>query len=273
MARKIDTDAEIDLVRVKDQVGDPANPAAGYKYLYVKSGGLYLINSAGVVVGPFSAGGSVATDAIWDAAGDLVQGTGPNAAAKLTIGTAYQIPRVNAGATALEYVSAGRVLIAESTPTGTGTVTWDSISNRYSSLQIEIVGRTDKAATASGMNLFFNNDTTATNYCRVSTTGSGTTIGTGTAANADCLALAAGSATASYPGICSVFIPYYKSTTFMKLAQVRVSYRLADDTTSLYMNLQDLFWENTAAISRIDIVVDDSSNYVAGSTFRLYGVF
>lgn len=47
--------------------------------------------------------GSVATDAIWDAAGDIVQGTGANTAAKLPIGTASQQLRVNAGATALEY--------------------------------------------------------------------------------------------------------------------------------------------------------------------------
>lgn len=47
--------------------------------------------------------GSVATDAIWDAAGDIVIGTGANTAARLAIGTAGQLLRVNAGATALEY--------------------------------------------------------------------------------------------------------------------------------------------------------------------------
>lgn len=58
-------------------------------------------------------GGSVATDAIWDAAGDLVQGTGANAAARLPIGTAGQVLKVNAGATAAEWA----------TVTGTGDVT------------------------------------------------------------------------------------------------------------------------------------------------------
>ena len=48
-------------------------------------------------------GGAVATDAIWDAAGDLVQGTGANTAARLPIGTELQVLRVNAGATALEW--------------------------------------------------------------------------------------------------------------------------------------------------------------------------
>lgn len=41
-------------------------------------------------------GGSVASDTIWDASGDLVQGTGADTAAKLTLGTAGQILRAGA---------------------------------------------------------------------------------------------------------------------------------------------------------------------------------
>lgn len=63
MARKIDTDAEIYWERLKDQVGDPASPGAGYKYFYSKAGGLYVVNSAGAVTGPLGAGGaSITTD-------------------------------------------------------------------------------------------------------------------------------------------------------------------------------------------------------------------
>lgn len=46
---------------------------------------------------------TMANDTIWDVAGDIVQATGSNASAKLAIGTAGQVPHVNAGATALEY--------------------------------------------------------------------------------------------------------------------------------------------------------------------------
>lgn len=49
--------------------------------------------------------GAVATDTIWDAAGDLVVGTGSNTAARLAKGTALQTLRVNAGATALEWAT------------------------------------------------------------------------------------------------------------------------------------------------------------------------
>lgn len=46
---------------------------------------------------------TIATDPIWAAAGDLVQGTANDTAAKLAIGTVGQIPTVNVGATALAY--------------------------------------------------------------------------------------------------------------------------------------------------------------------------
>lgn len=46
---------------------------------------------------------TIATDTIWDAAGDLVYGTGADTATRLAIGTANQRLRVNAGATAPEW--------------------------------------------------------------------------------------------------------------------------------------------------------------------------
>ena len=71
-----------------------------------------------------AAAGVVATDAIWDAAGDLVQGTGANTAARLALARQTNCRAVNSGATAVEWAGVGRVLISEQTPTGTGTVTW-----------------------------------------------------------------------------------------------------------------------------------------------------
>jgi len=50
-------------------------------------------------------GGSVATDAIWQAPGDLVVGTGPKAASVLSIGSPLQVLQVNAGATGFQYVT------------------------------------------------------------------------------------------------------------------------------------------------------------------------
>lgn len=68
------------------EVAAPATPSAGNVVTYAKADGLmYSKDDAGVET-LMSAGsaGSVATDAIWDAPGDLAQGTGANTAAKLS---------------------------------------------------------------------------------------------------------------------------------------------------------------------------------------------
>ncbi len=54
-------------------------------------------------------GGNVATDTIWDVAGDLVYGTGSDAAVRLAIGTFGQVLSPNSGATAPEWTSIPRI--------------------------------------------------------------------------------------------------------------------------------------------------------------------
>lgn len=220
---------------------------------------------------PPAAAGNVATDAIWDAAGDLVQGTGANTAVKLSLGTANQLLRVNSGATAVEWADLNRILISEQTPTATGTVTWSSIpATPYKHLMIEFVGRTDKAAApTTSANLRFNNDTTDANYERNSLTGTATVAG-GLAATPDAVIFTGAGATANYPGYGNIWIPFYALTTFNKSALIHNFHTNA--ANALTWNSAHVAWHNTAAINRIDIIVDDSSNYIAGTTFRLYGV-
>ncbi len=85
----------------------PGTPAAAIVRLYAKADGLlYSKDDAGAetVVSGSGAGGSVATDAIWDAAGDLVQGTGANTAARLAIGAAGTVLK---GGTSASWSTAG----------------------------------------------------------------------------------------------------------------------------------------------------------------------
>ena len=68
---------------------DFTNPDADYRRLFLgEDGNLHLKDSSGTVTDIGGGGGDVATDAIWDAAGDLAVGTGANTAAKLTKGSA-----------------------------------------------------------------------------------------------------------------------------------------------------------------------------------------
>lgn len=79
---------------------DFTNPDADYRRLFLgEDGQLHVKDSAGTVTDIGASSGAVATDAIWDAAGDIVQGTGANTAAKLSAGLAGQTLR-SAGAAA-----------------------------------------------------------------------------------------------------------------------------------------------------------------------------
>ena len=51
----------------------------------------------------------VATDSIWDAAGDLAVGTGANTAGRLALGGALALPRVNAAGNAIEWGTGGQI--------------------------------------------------------------------------------------------------------------------------------------------------------------------
>lgn len=90
---------------IKNSTSLPSTCSKGQLYIDTDegSGTLYLCNPANTWVA--SGSGSAATDTIYDAAGDIVQGTGSDTAAKLSIGTAAQLLKVNAAGTALEYFS------------------------------------------------------------------------------------------------------------------------------------------------------------------------
>ena len=76
---------------------DFSNPAADYRRLFLgEDGQLHVKDSAGTVTDIGAGSGNVATDTIWDAAGDLAVGTGANTAARLALGAAGgAVSRVN----------------------------------------------------------------------------------------------------------------------------------------------------------------------------------
>lgn len=91
--------AYIDL----DEGAAPATPGAAQARLYVKADGLlYWKDDAGNEYAVGTSSTSVATDSIWDAAGDLVQGTGANTAARLAIGAAASVLESTGSAAAWE---------------------------------------------------------------------------------------------------------------------------------------------------------------------------
>jgi len=123
-----------------EQAGAPSTPATGTQKLYVKTDGdPYLIDDAAAVRRILTdddlSSGDVATDAIWDAKGDVAVGTGANTASRLAVGTNGQVLTADsAEATGLKWAAAGGgVTIDSLSPSsdtyiyqGTATTNYDS---------------------------------------------------------------------------------------------------------------------------------------------------
>lgn len=84
---------------------EPAAPAAGKQRLYIDSTThkLKRTDSSGTDVTIESSGAAIATDTIWDAAGDLVQGTGADTAAKLSAGATGKVLQAAGAAAAVAW--------------------------------------------------------------------------------------------------------------------------------------------------------------------------
>ncbi len=125
-----------------EAIGD-ADPAAGQRRLVVGTDHLlYLLDDSGVKHAVGGASGAVATDAIWDAAGDLAVGSGANTAAKLTKGSDGTVLTVTAGAVgwAAPASSGALVLLEQHTASTSATLNFTTcISSTYDEYMIEIL--------------------------------------------------------------------------------------------------------------------------------------
>lgn len=92
-------DEKIYGIKIRESANDGSdftNPDADYRLAFLGEDGLWHVkDSSGTVTDPFAGSGAVATDAIWDAAGDLAVGTGANTAARVAIGAAETFLKSN----------------------------------------------------------------------------------------------------------------------------------------------------------------------------------
>ena len=111
MARRIDTQAVIDSIRLEDQVSDPSNTDAGYHSIFVKSDGLYVESPTGSVVG--------LNFTEWESYNTVWEGSSSNPS--IGNGTLYSAWR-RTGIKSVEFRIFLR--IGSSTNEGNGTWTW-----------------------------------------------------------------------------------------------------------------------------------------------------
>lgn len=164
--------------------------------------------------------------------------------------------------------------IAESVLVGTAaSVTFSSIPSTYRSLELHILARCDVVATSATGHIRFNSDSTAIyNTQQVGAFGASVTgaeVINGTSAQwGD---IAAASATASAASIAVITIPWYTNTTFWKFLVSKQGMSTAATTATTFSKQWIGHWRNTAAINAITLL-PASNNFIAGSSFALYGL-
>lgn len=154
--------------------------------------------------------------------------------------------------------------IATASPSGTAPVTFSSIPSTYTDLKLVCF----LAGSASDpIGLQFNNDT-GTNYSRTFIAGDGSTATSNRSSSAT-----------------NIRMPYpYNATPNFSIAIFDIfSYAGSTNKTILATTGNDRngsgnvmrlvgLWRSTAAINRIDVIVNGGDTFAAGSTFTLYGI-
>lgn len=148
---------------------------------------------------------------------------------------------------------------------------WDvsGIDQSYDHLEILVEGRSVQAANGDNVLLWFNNDTTDTNYRYVSlyATSGGVAGGTGDGAYFGNVP-GANIADATLVGWDRIEIPYYSRTTYHKVTSSYNAYRDTDSVN--YRAVTD--WESAAAINRITVKTRTGTNFTAGSRLQIVGI-
>ena len=255
----------------------PAAPTDGNWKLYGAAGGVYAVSS-NATAGPFGAGGgAVATDAIWDAAGDLAVGSGANTAAKLTAGTEGHVLTIASGVPAWAAGgSSDLVLLATTTVAGSvaAAITFTGISAAYEDLVVVASLRSDKASTADDYRIRVGNGSidSGANYAYVFTSSVVTTTTTNHGEAQTTVYFGPGASAGSPAGdfgyhemrICD----YANAAHFRQLVGTSVSLSTGGETTLAHVAGT---WKNAAAAIDQVSVFADTGDLEIGSWVSIYG--
>lgn len=149
---------------------------------------------------------------------------------------------------------------------GSSAITFSSIPSTYQHLQIRIIAR--DAGGSGEFKIELNSDTTTTNYRRHGIQGDGSTAYAFTSNNNTDAAMPYSGQTASVFGGYVIDILDYantnKNTTIRTLGGHDLN---GSGIMGFYSNL----WNNTAAVTSIDLKIPGGTNFAQYSHFALYG--
>ncbi len=231
---------------------------------------------------------AVATDAIWDAKGDLAGGTGADAAAKLTVGSNGKVlvadstqttglnwatPAGRAGS--LELVYRYKVTGSDKASIDTGSDTPDAGTNDWTNgdlLEIWINARTDTSAASDSLVITFNNDG-GSNYDRPQFHVTNTSVSGGPdlADTAWIPQIGGSTGTGATSRLFTVqaSIPNYANTSFWKTGTAQSS---SPNSTAANNELWQygIGYRSASAITRMKVACNSTQKLVVGSQLLIY---
>lgn len=227
------------------------------------------------------ASGSVATDTIWDAKGDVAVGSAADTASRLAVGTDGQVLTADSAQTlGVKWStpsSGGSWTLLHTVTLGADTATIDqaTISGSYNDLIVVLIARSANASAADTPLLRLNNDSGANYYYEwmrsTSTTVQGAEGIATTSFNVGTNGVPANSATANLFSFHEFVIPGYASTTWSKVVRATSATFSNNATGVIFPLVMSGIWNSTSAVTRVTFSLNSAGNYKTGSTMRIYG--
>lgn len=266
---------------------EPSAPAAGKQRLYIDSTTHHLMrtNSSGTETDiEGGSGGDVATDAIWDAKGDLAGGTGANAAARLAVGSNGQLLVAASGQTTgllwdtgylggLELVYKYTVAGSDKASIDTGADAADAGTGSWASgdvLEIFFIGRTDDAGATANVDLVVNNDTSSIyDWQRITGSNATASANVSLAQASWRIGIHGSGGSADYPESYHITIPNFTGTTFNKIGTLHES-RCDATAGNNEHNTRALGYRSTSAITRFKVAAVSTAKLKVGSQLLIY---
>lgn len=178
---------------------------------------------------------------------------------------------------ALDWIAANRVWHEIATTTlgaAAASVTFNNIPGTYSHLCLFANARTDRVATSDFIDWRANADA-GNNYDYISNESNNAAVTGATsiaATVARAMRIGAANSTAGNYGGGLMYWTNYANTTIKKIALAQSMTSGSNLAATVYLSQAGGGWRNTNAITRIDLYPAVGPNFVAASTFTLYGI-
>ena len=155
-----------------------------------------------------------------------------------------------------------------------GSITFSSIPSLFKHLQVRVMARTDRASTFDASYIYFNGDTTLSNYSNHGSNGDGATANsfgytTASAVGNQSTLILGASATAGIFGAFVLDIYNYTNTNQFTTTKTVGG---VDLNGSGRIQFNSGTWFNTSAVTSITFTPVNTPNFTQYSSFALYGI-